>query len=264
MPLASAVCGERAEPTPEQERRFFAKLRLPNGTWKTTYPNRLDDLNRRLSEYLPRDRELKLMDVGVSSGISTLEWSEQLSADGVAHQMIAGDLYPDGRLLSIGGTLDVLFDGSGREPLLMEVGSLSLPLRSERRPVKLLRPLLTPLLRLFARRARPVRLVSPRLQRRPEIELVVDDVTVPGRFVGRFDAVRVANLLQPSYFDGLTIKRIIANLRDRLHEDGLLVVCRTDADGVNRATIFRRRAGGFTPEASLNGGAEVEDLVLAL
>lgn len=264
MPLASAVCGERAEPTPEEERRFFAKLRLPNGTWKTTYPDRLDDLNRQLLDHLPRDRELELMDVGVSSGISTIEWSDQLRADGVTHRMLAGDLYPDGRLLGIGGMLDVLFDGSGREPLLLEVGSLSLPLRSDRRLVKLLRPLLAPLLRSIAGRARPVPLVSPRLLRRPEIELVADDVTVPGRFPGRFDAVRVANLLQPSYFDEPTIGRIAANLRDRLREDGLLVVCRTDENGVNRATIFRRCAAGFTPEASLNGGAEVEDLVLSL
>lgn len=263
MPLAPVVCGERADPTAEDERRFFAKLRLPNGTWKTTYPKRLDDLNLKLLEHLPRDRELALMDVGVSSGISTVEWSDQLRASGVAHRLLAGDLYPAGRLFTVGGWLAVLFDDSGREPLLLEAGSLSVPLRSDRRLVRLLRPLLVPALRLFAARARPVPLVSPRLLRRPEIELVEDDATVPGRFPQRFDAVRVANLLQPSYFDPATVGRIAANLRERLREDGLLIVCRTDEGGVNRATIFRRRGEHFTPEAALNGGSEVEDLVLA-
>jgi hypothetical protein len=262
MPLAPAVCGERAEPTPEDERRFFAKLRLPNGTWKTTYPKRLDDLNLKLLEHLPRDRELELMDVGVSSGVSTVEWSDQLRASGVAHRLLAGDLYPAGRLLTLGG-LAVLFDDSGREPLLLEAGPLSLPLRSDRRAVRLLRPLLVPALRLLAARARPVPLVSPRLSRRPEIELLKDDATVPGRFPQRFDAVRVANLLQPSYFDAATIGRIAGNLRERLREGGLLIVCRTDEGGVNRATIFRRRGERLTPEAALNGGSEVEDLVLA-
>ncbi len=264
MPLAPAVCGEGAEPSPQAERRFFAKLRLPNGTWKTTYPNRLDDLNRGLLEHLPRDRELELMDVGVSSGVSTVEWSDQLRASGVAHRLLAGDLYPEGRLITLGGWLAVLFDGSGREPLLLEAGSLSVPLRSDRRLVRFLRPLLVPALRVLAPRAVPVPLVSPRLLRRAEIELVEDDATVPGRFPQRFDAVRVANLLQPSYFDAATIGQIAVNLRERLREDGLLVVCRTDEGGLNRATIFRRRGEHFTPEASLNGGSEVEDLVLAV
>lgn len=263
MPLATAVCGEGAEPSPETERRFFAKLRLPNGTWKTTYPNRLDDLNEQLLEHLPRDRELELMDAGVSSGVSTVEWSEQLQANGISHRLIAGDLHPDGRLFALGGWLAVLFDGEGREPLLLELGPLSLPLRSDRRLVRLLRPLLARALRTLAPRARPVPLVSPRLLRRPQIELVADDVTVPGCFRGRFDAVRVANLLQPSYFDPATISAIAANMRERLREGGLLVVCRTGEDGVNRATIFRRRGANLETEASLGGGSEVEDLVLA-
>lgn len=264
MPLAPAVCEEGAEPTPEVERRFFAKLRLPNGTWKTTYPNRLDDLNEQLLDLLPRGHELELMDVGVSSGVSTVEWSDQLLANGLSHRLVAGDIHPDGRLLSRGGWLAVLFDGSGREPLLLELGPLSVPLRSDRRLVRIARPLLAPILRALAPRARPVPLVSPRLLRRPEIELVRDDATGPGRFPARFDAVRVANLLQPAYFDEPTIGRIAANLRERLRDGGLLAVCRTDEDGINRATIFRRRGEGLTPEASLNGGSEVEDLVLSL
>jgi hypothetical protein len=263
MPLATAVCGERAEPPPEIERRFFAKLRLPNGTWKTTYPNRLDDLNEQLLDHLPRDRELELMDAGVSSGVSTLEWSEQLQAAGVRHRLVAGDLHPDGRLFSLGDWLAILFDDGGGEPLLFELGPLSLPLRSDRRAVRLMRPLLTRALRLVEPRARPVQLVSPRLLGRPEIELVEDDVAAPGRFRERFDAVRVANLLQPSYFDAATIAGIAANLRERVRDGGLLVVCRTGGDGVNRATIFRRRGASLEVEASLNGGSEVEDLVLA-
>jgi hypothetical protein len=264
MPLASAVCGERAEPTLEEERRFFAKLRLSNGTWKTTYPNRLDDLNQQLLAHLPNDRPLELMDVGVSSGISTVEWSDQLSASGIEHRMLAGDLHPDAKLLALGGWFAVLFGAGNDEPLLLEVGALSVPLRSGRRLVRLARPFLTACLRPLAARARPVRLVTPELLRRPEIELVRDDVSQPGSYLERFDAVRVANLLQPAYFDAATLRRIALNLRQRLREGGLLVVCRTGVDEVNRATIFRRRGERLEPVDSLNGGSEVEDLLLSL
>jgi chemotaxis methyl-accepting protein methylase len=123
---------------------------------------------------------------------------------------------------------------------------------------------LTPLLRVFGRRARPVSLVSPRLRRRAEIEIVEDDITVPGRFPAGFDVIRVANLVQRAYFDEPTLRTIVVNLRERLRDGGLLVICRTTEAGVNDATIFRRTGGRFTAEASLNGGAEVRDLVLAL
>lgn len=263
MPLAPAVCEEGSDPSPDIERRFFAKLRLPNGTWKTTYPNRLDDVNRKLLEFLPADRDLDLMDVAISSGISTLEWSDQLLANGIGHRIVAGDIDPGGRLVTWGEWFAALFDSSGREPLLLEVGPLTLPMRSGRRLARFARPLLTPILRALSGRARPVSLVSVELRRRPEVEVVRDDVTTSGRFAESFDVIRAANLLQPTYFDERTLRTIVDNLRGRLRDGGLLVICRTGGDGLNRATIFRHSDKRFSPLASLNGGAEIEDLILS-
>ena len=166
MPLALAVYGT-GEASPEVEKIFFAKLRLPNGTWKTTYPHRLDDLNDLLLPHLPRDRALAVMDVAVSSGVSTLEWAEQLSANGIEHRLVAADLITDGWLKSWGECVAVLFDDSGRDPLLLEVGQAMLPIRSERRFAKLLRPLLSPLLRgAPGGRRRPVSLINAELRGR--------------------------------------------------------------------------------------------------
>jgi hypothetical protein len=220
------------------------------------------------------------MDVAVSSGVSTLEWSDQLTAAGLRHRLVAGDLYPQGWLTSWGGWLAVLFDGSNREPLLLEVGPLSLPVGSGGRLVGRVRPVLVPLLRALAGRARrvdpgaatphrglvqrEVSLVTPELRQRPEIELVRDDVTAAGGCGGSFDAVRVANIVQPAYFDEPALRGIVANLRERVRDGGLLALCRTTEEGVNRATIFRRRGDHFSAEASLNGGSEVAELVLAL
>ena len=259
------MLGEDGSRTPEAERRFFAKLRLPNGTWKTTYSNRLDDLNQRLLEFLPRDRRLDVMDVAVSSGVSTLEWSDQLVANGFHHRLVAGDLITEGRLRSWGSWLAVLFDDSEEEPLLLEVGPVTLPVRSERRLIRMARPILSPLLRAIpGGRRRSIPLVAAELRRRTEIEVVRDDVTVPGRFRSEFDVIRAANLVQPAYFDEPTMREVLANLRDRLRDGGLLVVGRTAEDGTNHATIARRRGDHFEPVASLNGGSEVSDLVVAL
>jgi hypothetical protein len=266
MSLGLALYDEPGEADPELQEKFFGLLRLPNGTWKTTYPRRLDDVNQQLLELLPRDRRLELMDVGISSGVSTLEWTEQLAAAGIAHRLTAADLVVEGLLVSWGKSLAVLFDESGRVPLLLEAGPVMRPALRDRALERAAWRLLGPLLRFFASagRRRPVPLVVPELRAREEIELVQDDITVPGRFAGRFDVIRAANLVQPAYFDEETMQRILVNLHERLRDGGLLVLCRTTAEQNNRATIFRRRGERFLAEASLNGGSEVSELVLSL
>ena len=62
---------------------FFRNIRLPNGTNKTTYRRRLDDLNALARQHLPPKRPLDFMDVAVSSGVSTLEWIEFLAESGI-------------------------------------------------------------------------------------------------------------------------------------------------------------------------------------
>src|SRR5580704_1783814 len=66
--------------TQKQEAAFFASLRLRNGTFKTTDHHRLDDLNMLvIGEWQKLDRKPRqIMDVGVSSGISSLEWADAL------------------------------------------------------------------------------------------------------------------------------------------------------------------------------------------
>ena len=70
------------------------------------------------------------------------------------------------------------------------------------------------------------------------------------------------------YFDDKTLTEMVSNLRDRLKDGGVLIICRTMEDGIeagiNRATVFRRKGDRFIFETSLNGGVEIRDLVLAL
>jgi hypothetical protein len=263
MPLAPAVLADASSASPEQERRFFEQLRLPNGTWKTTYRHRLDDLNELLLGLLPVGHKLEVMDVGISSGISTVEWSEQLAAHGIDHRIVAGDIQIAGRLTTFGSWFSLVCDESGHEPLLLEVGPFSLPIRSERRTVRVLRPLLARLLRgLAMSRSCPVFLVTAEARQAPQIEVVRDDVLEPGHFEARFDVLRAANLVQRSYFDEPTLRQAIANLRDRIRNGGLLALCHT-VEGVNRATVFRRDDDQLVAVAFLGGGVEVRELVLS-
>jgi hypothetical protein len=115
-------------------------------------------------------------------------------------------------------------------------------------------------------RSQRVALVVPELLADPAIELVEDDLLAPSadRFAGRFDAVRAANLLNRGYFDDEALRRMLARLAARLEPQGLLAVCRTEEDGTNHATVFRRGEEGLMPLARLGRGSEVEELAFHL
>src|ERR1700733_4106738 len=105
----------------ELEKAFFWNVIGRNGTFKTTNHRRLGDLNRAALEHLPTTRPLNIMDVAVSSGVSTGEWAHDLEQAGVAHRMTAGDLLVHAWLISISPRLHVLVDKTGY-PLQLDIG----------------------------------------------------------------------------------------------------------------------------------------------
>src|SRR5207253_1877652 len=57
------------------EDSFFHRLQLPNGTKKTTFRHRLDDVAiacNRLLKSVPAP--IRLMDLAISSGVTTQDW----------------------------------------------------------------------------------------------------------------------------------------------------------------------------------------------
>jgi hypothetical protein len=113
---------------------------------------------------------------------------------------------------------------------------------------------------------RPLQLVSPSLRNRKHIEIIEDDILVDRGYDRRFHVLRAANILNRGYFDERVLRAMLVNLRERLRDGGLLVICRTSKHGdVNNATLFRldpeRR---LRPIARLNAGSEIETLALDL
>jgi len=258
------------------ERSFFTSIRLKNGTYKTTHGRRLDDLNDLVNRYLPRGRRLDLMDVGVSSGITTMEWMNSLDRLGIQHHMTGGDLTLRAWLVSLGRHLHVLVDAD-QYPLQYDVFGRAVPSPPWGRqramyalPVTLLNFVIATRYAVHepgmgALTRRPLTLVSPRLIERKNVEFVEDDITKSTGWPRRFAAVRAANILNRGYFDETTLAGIVRRLRSRLVDGGLLIVCRTDEASRNRATVFsldqHRR---FRIVTRLNDGAELESLVLSL
>jgi len=81
----------------------------------------------------------------------------------------------------------------------------------------------------------------------PAIELIEDDIFQPrAEFVGRFDLVRAANILNRNYFSEALLEGALHNLRSYMKGPGaFLLVTRTDEqtarnDGA-RSRAFRHR-----------------------
>jgi hypothetical protein len=268
------------------ETNFFSSVKLSNGTYKFTYSRRLDDLNSLVNDLLPTDRPLRIMDVAVSSGVSTLEWIESLNQKGLEHDMTAGDLTAVCFLLSLGKHLHVLTDKNGY-PLQFDVFGRAVPNPPGGRnllrfflPLGLLRIWLALKQRTISEAARKpagvaerfpgtnlqqITLTSPRLKGAANLHVVDDDILNDVRFPQSFDVLRAANILNRDYFDDGVLLKMLRNLRTRLVSLGLLVVCTTEDAGDNHGTIFQLTGNGsFEVVARLNGGSHIEDLVLSL
>lgn len=277
---AREVLLSAASPEQEQEdleRRFFSSFRLHNGTLKVTASHRLDDVNEMLLGHLPPTRPLHAMDVGASSGITTLEWLQSLERAGVETQMVAGDLTAHALLWEM-SEMRVLTEDSGY-PLQYDFFGLPFSHSSSwiaRSLLFLPRKLAEAVLRSAADRRRSgsplppwarcarIPLVSPRLLARNTVDLVFDDVLQPWTDPRRFHVVRAANVLNPAYFRNEDLVAGLTSLRDRLEPRGLLAVSRThgsrDRDG-NHATLFSRQSdGSLRVLERLRGGSELEEL----
>jgi hypothetical protein len=261
-----------------REDLFFHSIQLRNGTYKSTAHHRLDDLNSFVMELLPRERPLEIMDVAVSSGVSTAEWLLALESAGIECHMLAGDALVDARLVSL-GPLRALADKTGHL-LQLDVGGRAIRLPPPRRRDRLRYAPLIALMRAatrlfdleaqsaqhhFGATCRPLALMSPSLTRLPRIRTVEDDILHDTGYARRFHVLRAANILNLIYFDVTTLERMLTNLRSRLLPGGLLIVCRTNATGVNDASVFTLGTDGrLAVTARLNAGSEIEDVVLRL
>jgi hypothetical protein len=288
-PTTRAVFSQPPLPSPRQEAlefEFFRRVTLPNGSYKTTAANRLNDLNQALLPYLRRipDRPIKIIDVGVSSGVSTLEWHEHLASEHIPCDITGTDLTIHASLVTFVPQLAILIDAK-QNILHMDILGRGIRPCSEasHTPVTVLMRLLLrgamlierplPPLQGQVREAakgrfltcEPVTLLTRRLVVRDSLHVLEEDLLAADQpqFTRVFHVVRAANVLNHSYFSERQLLQIIQKLKSRLKENGLLIACRTDDTGRNHASICQCTGGTFRVLHRLGNGSEIEDLLTA-
>jgi hypothetical protein len=270
-----------------REYEFFRRVVLANGTRKSTQSNRLNDLNQAVFPHIARIAEspVRIMDVGVSSGVSTLEWYEQLAGQRVPCDMTGTDLIVYASLVSLGKNLQALIDrdrnilhldvfGRGVPPVALGLRSISACiLRGIFQATMALDGKLPPLrghIREAAKgrllQCEPIALLTSRLAQHESLRVIEDDLegTERPEFKKAFHVVRAANILNRVYFPERVLAQMVRKLKERLKENGLLIICRTD-DKTNNATVFEATADSkLRVVTRLGSGSEIEELATGI
>ncbi len=264
--------------TTRDEARFFGLLKTANNTFKRTEPCRLAKIDAALVATLAaHDSPLgDVLDLGISSGVTTLELMEALRAAGHAVEVTGTDRSVRARLVTLPHGCRALVELDGHVLQYEVFGRAVRPW--ERRldrwtGMAVLRSLVERRLRepAMARAAagegQEVALLSPRLRHAGAFRWHEDDITRRNpAFVARFDLVRAANLLNRHYFEPDALRDAVANTIAYLSGQGAwLLVLRTHGASDHRGTLFRMDEARRLSVVERHGpGSEVEDLIMEL
>jgi len=252
---------------------FFSKLKMRNGTFKFTRPSRFRKLEKACAVFF-RERSATLhevLDLGVSTGITTLELKHFLSANGVKARIVATDLFIDAYIVDLAGGVEVLADPQGW-PLRYAWRGRAFRSWTRRLdyltlaaiPLAILRHILRPRMHKMIAdgKSKPVQMITRSLAGEGEITFVENDVLARAAdFRQRFDFVRAANILNLNYFSRADIDNAVGNIASYLRGPGALVlVTRTTTDaGQNAASLLEfGNDRKFHVLTRIGGGSEVE------
>jgi hypothetical protein len=260
------------------EAAFFGALKTANDTFKSTATGRLAMVDQAIIRQLDAAaaQPRSVLDLGISSGVTTLELAQALWRSGRPVSVTGTDRAMTGYLVELPWGCRALVEPGGH---ILQYDLRGVALRPWNRRLdyltgmalirRLIDAQLAPRARArldVGRACSPVPLVSPRLARAGGVELVEDDIAVENhRFYARFGLIRAANILNRHYFSEAGLEAAVRNVRSYLAGAGSwLAVVRTHGGGDHRGTLFRMNdAGNLDLVERWGGGSEVEGAFLS-
>jgi len=257
--------------TTEAEDEFFSGLRLANQTFKTTLSGRMSNLDA-LTVRLARDRGWRspaILDVGVSSGATTIDLLETMRSSGLEPTIVATDLTIKAGIFATAPGMRILEDSFGNS---LQYEFFGMGIRAWNRRLDFMTGyfLLSRLGRILSARLPKSHIMNVKLVSRrriwpmmDEIEFLENDLTKRySEFDNRFNIVRAANVLNRGYFDSAKLRGMIDNLTAYARKPGgLLIINRTHEDGTNQGTFFEVSDSGLHAVHRIGSGSEIESLV---
>ena len=240
---------------------LYKSFYVDNDVSKETSAGRFADIDTRTISLLKRDSENLIHDVGVSSGITSLDLYDRLEREGYRFKLYISDKFA--RFHCTGHAIRRIYDSDN---VLTRAYVFSLLVDGKLHPKYFVSKYAYKLIKLIPFKGNAsgeIVLYDQRLRSLLEQGLVSEtdyDVFRGGPPEMQFDFVRCMNLLNRSYFSDAEISRAIDNLKASLKESGVLLIGRTNAEGKNNASFFRRNQDCLNWIEDFNEGSEIKEL----
>ncbi len=265
IPVLRKLLVYRADAIPELKsaavrdyvyRAFFTA----NATSKQTSAGRLADLDRLACSIITEHKLAVIHDVGVSSGVTSLDLYRSLATTGLPLSFHISDKYAV--YGSAGRRLVRIIDAEGAVRELYVCGLLG------KRDVSYRFPATRFLYWLLANRPvrGPVRsfvLFDREVLQHIDASLIrrIDYDVFTTHMPRSFSFVRCMNLLNLDYFPRESIEPALRNLGESLQEGGVLQIGRTHPDGTSHATFYTRRGTRLEMLQEVGRGTELRELI---
>ena len=240
---------------------LYKSFYVHNGTSKETRQGRFAGVDEKTLSFLKRDSMNLIHDVGVSSGITSLDLYDRLTAAGYPFALFVSDQFA--RFYWTGKTIRRIYD---QNRVLARAYILSLVVDGKLHWKHFISRYSYQLVKMLPNHNQAVGeviLYDRRLRTLIEEGLVseIEYDIFSGSGATQFDLVRCMNVLNRCYFSASQISRACDNLKKSLREGGILQVGRTNPEGVNNVSFFRKDKDRLCWIEDVNQGSEIKELV---
>ena len=271
---AGAASADALASASDEFSRILQNLRI-RGVWKWTGQHRLRQMDRLLTDCAVASgwTRLRMLDIGASDGITTLDTVEHLRRiPGMSAHLTIID--QDVRLLAVQRGASTIYFTSSRRPLLVRRGKFALCLEPmEGLEGILFNRLAAALARRYARIlehadlgcARSIPLMNPAVVQCPSIDVCEGNLFGPREeWFGRFDAIRASNVLNLAYYSEARIQEAVGLVHRYLKDGGVFLVSRNwiQSQGEMEAgALWRKQGDRFLRVSELETLPEIAGLV---
>jgi len=241
----------------------YRTLVMPNKTTKQTSKKRFKELDNLTFDLLEKKVNPKVLDVGISSGLTTYELFQLLDSKRKNFQLDATDKYSKIKLYKTWFYCTII--NNQKIPISIYWGGLYLSnlMSWKYFTSKILFKIISKFIIVNPKKIMEVPLFYSgftKLVEKNKVRFFDHDVLKPFQFTN-YDFIRVMNIINLSYFTEDQIQKAIANLRSTLKEGGVLMVGRT-FHNQNHVSIYIKKGSKLVPKQHVNNGSEINEIVI--
>ena len=233
-----------------------------NNTSKTTYGGRFDDLNNILFELFDNKKIIKIHDVAISSGITTVDLYNFLISHNINAKIDASDRFST--IEYYGNSIKYFYDSNNN---IIQIYFFNLFLGLKISNFFFISKLFFLLLKNFKtnkKTRKKIFLFSKEFYEyfnHNKINYFDFDLFDINSNNKKYNFIRVMNVLNLIYFSEQQIIFAVKNLLDSLEDNGILLIGRTSLDGINNATFYKKNSNKLYSIKSVYNGYEHDYII---